>query len=171
MARATEVRPRCTLESDIPPETIIDEVKKLLEQNKSVVGKIRDNYIYLYIPEKDQHYWSPEMRVGIKKTEDGLTKASGVVGPNGKVWGTFVVFYIVAISLFLFGGALGISEVMLNIPSLWIWSIPASFLLYALIVIAAKYGQRLGNDQHQRLRYFLDEAFSNAESAVSNDQE
>ena len=170
MAKATQVRPRCDLETTIPPKKIIEEVEILLEKNKNVVGKIRDEYIYLFIPEKDQHYWSPEMRVSIRKNEDGTTKVTGVVGPNGKVWGTFVGFYIVAITVFLIGGAMGISEIMLNMPSYWIWSIPGSIALYGLIVIAAKYGQRLGHDQHLRLRYFLDQALNNAENRNTSDQ-
>ena len=66
--------------------------------------------------------------------------------------------------LFIFGGSLGISQLMLNIESNWIWSIPVSFVMYIAIIISAKFGQRLGNDQLIRLRYFLDEAVINAEN-------
>ncbi len=164
MAGATQIRPKCKLETDISADSIKSEVTHMLEKSDSIVGKIRDNYIYLSIPESDQHYWSPEMRINIKENEDGSTIVNGVVGPNGKVWGTFLVFYGLAVMLFIFGGSLGISEIMLDKDSLWIWSIPSSAILYGIIVVAAKYGQRLGHDQHLRLRYFLDEAINNAEN-------
>ena len=164
MAGATQIRPKCKIRTDISPEIIKSEVKTMLDKNDKVEGKIRDDYIYLSIPEEDQHYWSPEMRINIKEDDGGFTSVNGVVGPNGKVWGTFLVFYGLAVMLFIFGGSLGVSQIMLDIDSIWIWSVPASILLYGIIVVAAKYGQRLGHDQHLRLRYFLDEAINNAEN-------
>ena len=115
------------------------------------------------MPEKDQHYWSPELRLTITENETG-SLIKGQAGPNGKVWATFLVFYGLAVMLFIFGGSLGISQLMLDIESNWIWSIPVSFVMYIAILISAKFGQRLGNDQLIRLRYFLDEAVINAEN-------
>ncbi len=163
MNNATQIRPKCKINSDIEPEVIIQEINSLLEETEIVKGKVIDNQIYLSLPEEELHYWSPELRVTITKKKNG-SLIKGIAGPNGKVWATFIIFYGLAVMLFIFGGSLGISEWMLNIDSFWIWSIPISILLYALIVIAAKYGQRLGNEQLIRLRYFLDEALVRAEN-------
>ena len=163
MSNSTQIRPKCKLNSEMEPNIIIKEIESLLNESDMVKGKIIDNQIYLSLPEEEQHYWSPELRITFTKSENG-SSIKGIAGPNGKVWATFIVFYGLAVMLFIFGGSLGISEWMLNIDSLWIWSIPLSVFLYALIVIAAKYGQRLGNDQLIRLRYFLDEAIVRAEN-------
>ncbi len=74
-----------------------------------------------------------------------------------------MVFYGLAIMLLIFGGSLGISQWMLDIESIWIWSVPVSIILYAIIFIAAKYGQWLGAHQAIQLRNFLDMAIENAE--------
>ena len=163
MGNTTYIRPKCKLSSEIAPANIIEELKILLSKTSNVKGKIIDNQIYLMIPKEEQHYWSPEFRVTINEDENG-SLIKGIAGPNGKVWATFIVFYGLAIMLLIFGGSLGISEWMLDIDSVWIWSIPVSLFLYILIVIAAKYGQKLGNNQLIRLRYFLDEAIARAEN-------
>lgn len=163
MSNTAQIRPSCKITSELIPEKVIEEIKLLLESSKNIEGKIVDNYIYLKIPEKDQHYWSPEMRISIKKINAGSI-ISAMVGPNGKVWATFLVFYGLAVMLLIFGGSLGISQWFLGIESMWLWSIPASILTYGIILLAAKYGQRLGREQHILLRYFLDEAVAHAEN-------
>lgn len=170
MSGTTQIRPKCKLDSVIEPESVINEINRLLPTTDNIEGKVVDNYIYLKIPQKDQHYWSPEMRVSIKESETGSTITS-LVGPNGKVWATFMVFYGLAVMLLIFGGSLGISQWLLNIDSFWIWSIPISIVLYVAIIAAAKYGQRLGKEQHLVLRYFLDEAIAQAENNASNSTE
>lgn len=167
MSNTTQIRPKCKLKAEIAPEKVIEEIRFLLKTSENIEGKIVDNYIYLQIPAKDQHYWSPEMRISIKKTNTG-SAISGLVGPNGKVWATFIVFYGLAVMLFIFGGSLGISQWLLGIDSSWLWSIPASVILYGIILFSAKYGQRLGRDQHLLLRYFMDEAVALAENRESS---
>jgi len=79
------------------------------------------------------------------------------------VWATFMVFYGLAVMLFIFGGSLGLAEWYLGMKSIWIWSIPVSIVLYILILLAAQYGQRLGGEQLIQLREFLDDAIILAE--------
>jgi len=90
-----------------------------------------------------------------------------MVGPNGKVWATFMVYYGLSVMVLLFGGSFGISQWFLGIESFWIWSIPLSVLMYVTIILAARYGQRLGKEQHLTLRYFLNEAIAHAENRSS----
>ena len=163
MGRSTQIRPKFRVYTDLSPDIVVDEFQLLLNTSKKVEGRIIDNNLYLKLPEDELHYWSPELQVKIKK-EEKATSIRGIVGPNSKVWATFMVFYGLAIMLLIFGGSFGISQWMLDIDSIWIWSVPASVLLYAIIFLAAKYGQRLGADQSIQLRNFLDEAIENAEN-------
>jgi len=162
MSRSTQIRPKYRITTELSPNMIVDEVKLLLDKSDKVDGRIVDNNVYLKLPVEELHYWSPEFQVKIKK-EDKVTSIRGIAGPNPKVWATFMVFYGLAIMLLIFGGSLGISQWMLDIESIWIWSVPVSIILYAIIFVAAKYGQRLGADQLIRLRDFLDKAIESAE--------
>ena len=161
MSNSTQIRPKFRIYTELSPDILVDEIKLLLSTSKKVEGRIVDNNLYLKLPEGELQYWSPELQVKIKK-EDKMTSIRGIVGPNSKVWATFMVFYGLAIMLLIFGGSLGISQWMLDIDSIWIWSVPVSILLYAIIFMAAKYGQRLGADQLIQLQDFLDDAIESA---------
>ncbi len=166
MSNSTRIRPKYQLYSELTPNIVIDEIKSLLTTKENVVGRILGSNVYLRLPDEEQHYWSPVFQVKIGNAENGAS-IKGIIGPNPKVWATFMVFYGLAIMLLIFGGSLGISQWMLGMESIWIWSVPVSIILFVLIFVAAKYGQRLGADQLIRLRYFLDEAIDNAEKRQS----
>ncbi|MFA5420180.1 MAG: hypothetical protein WC341_17135 [Bacteroidales bacterium] len=165
MARPTQIRPTCNLKVNVSASALLSEIELLLSENRGVEGRIVENHVYLKLPEKELQYWSPEFRVTITEEENG-TSVRGLAGPNGKVWVTFMVFYGLAIMLLIFGGSLGISEWLLGMESVWLWSIPASVVLYFFIIVAAKYGQRLGSDQLSRLRNFLDEAIEQSTNKI-----
>lgn len=165
MSRTPQIRPKCRISSDLPPDRLLKEIKLKLSKSKDVTGRILNNNVYLRLPEEELHYWSPEFQVIINKKDNG-SLVKGIAGPNPKVWATFMVFYGLAAMLLIFGGSFGISQWMLDIDSIWIWSLPVSILLYIIIYGAANYGQGLGADQLISLRSFLDEAIESAESGI-----
>ncbi len=138
-------------------------VNNLRKDNKKVTGTTLLNHAYLKIPDREQSYWSPELHVTVEETERGAL-IRGVVGPKPRIWTMFMFFYSAIIVLFLFGSALGISQWMLGMDAPWLWSIPASVVLWLLVFFAAKYGQRKGNRQMARLRNFVDMILEEAEN-------
>ncbi len=109
------------------------------------------------IPEKDQHYWSPELHVWVRE-QDGSTVVSGVVGPNPKIWTMFMFFYFVVLGLTFFGGIYGIIQWQLGMDAPFLWSIPAGIVGILLVFSAASFGQNKGKEQMLLLRGFLDRA-------------
>jgi hypothetical protein len=130
--------------------------------SKQVTGRSINNQVYLKLPKEESKYWSPELNVKVANSDKGSI-IKGFAGPNSNVWATFMILYGLAIALFLFGGLLGISEKMLGIESYWILSVPGSIILFVLVFIASKVGERLGANQLMILRDFLDGAISSAE--------
>jgi hypothetical protein len=169
MPRTPQIRPKCNLRIQVPASSFLSAIQNQLNNKQDVRGRLVNNHIYLQLPESEQHYWSPELHVTVLEEENGTT-VKGIAGPNGKVWATFMVFYGLAIMLFIFGGSLGLSEWYLGMRSNWIWSIPVSVVLYGLILIAAQYGQRLGAGQLIQLREYLDDAIEMAESQHLSDK-
>lgn len=162
VTNATRIRPKYHLKSKTPPSLLLEEIQHRLAESSEVIGKIVENHVYLCMPESEQHYWSPELRINID-SEGGETTIRGIAGPNGKVWATFMVFYLLAVMLFIFGGSLGVSAWFLGLSSDWLWSIPASVVLYLIILFSAKYGQKLGRSQLMQLRGFLDQCIAQAD--------
>lgn len=159
---AARIRPKYHLKLKTPPFLLLEEIRRQLYENSEVTGKVVENHVYLCMPESEQHYWSPELRINID-SEGGETTIRVIAGPNGKVWATFMVFYLLAVMLFIFGGSLGVSAWFLGLSSDWLWSIPASVVLYLLILFSAKYGQKLGRTQLMQLRMFLDHCIAQSD--------
>ncbi|MCF6341673.1 MAG: hypothetical protein L3J31_02560 [Bacteroidales bacterium] len=145
-------------------EEIMDSiVGKLRENKEKVSGNTLLNHAYLKIPEDEQDYWSPELHVSVEQVKGG-SLVNGVVGPKPKIWTMFMFFYMGIIIIFIFGGALGVSQWMLGMEAPWLWSVPVAALLWLMVFLAAKFGQKQANRQMARLRNFLDLALEEAES-------
>jgi len=167
MSSPIQIRPKYKATSNLSPELIATEIEQLLKNSDSVSGRVLNNNIYLKIPDSNQKYWSPELNARIIES-DSETIVKGNAGPNSKIWATVMVLYGLSVMLFIFGGILGISGKMLGIDSVWVLSVPGSIILFALIFIASKIGERLGNGQLMELRYFLDNAIESAEEKYAN---
>jgi hypothetical protein len=161
MRISLQIRPKYSSTSSLSPDEIAKEIEVSLEKSESVTGRVINANVYLKIPERDMKYWSPELNVRIKENDKGSI-IKGVAGPNSKIWATVMVLYGLSVMLFIFGGALGISEKMLGIDSVWIWSVPGSVVLFALVFIVSKFGERLSNGQLILLADFLDNAIESA---------
>ena len=149
------VRPRCRYVIDMPVDKVMRMIEsKLRSSSIEVTGSILQHHAYLKIPEKEQHYWSPEFHITIEETETG-SLVRGVIGPKPKVWTMFMFFYSAVMVLLAFGSAMGVSQWMLNMQAPWLWSIPAALFLWLGIYIAALYGQHLGHEQTIKLQDYL----------------
>lgn len=151
------IRPRCRYTVELPADDVMKLIESQLRKgNENVTGSILQHHAYLKIPDKDQHYWSPEFHITVEATDEG-SLVRGVIGPKPKVWTMFMFFYSAVIVLLIFGSALGVSQWMLNMNAPWLWSIPAALLLWLGIYAAAIYGQNLGHKQTVLLQDFLKE--------------
>ena len=149
------VRPRCRYVLDMTADEVMKKIEtELRNSNTDVTGSILQHHAYLKIPEKDQHYWSPEFHITVEEIETGCL-VRGVIGPKPKVWTMFMFFYSGVIVLLAFGSALGVSQWMLNMQAPWLWSIPAALILWLGIYLAAIYGHHLGHAQTNKLQDYL----------------
>jgi len=163
MKQTLAIRPRCSLSTTLSTDEIMHSIVSKLRDSEEVAGNTLLNHAYLKIPEAEQNYWSPELHVTVEAVEGG-SLVNGVVGPKPKIWTMFMFFYTGIIIIFLFGGALGISQWMLGMSAPWLWSMPAAVFLWGVVFFAAKFGQRKANKQMGRLRNFLDVALEEAEN-------
>lgn len=152
-----EIRPRFKLISVFGKDEVIEKVKVALPKQSEVKGAIKDNHIFLRIPEKQQHYWSPSMEVVVTNYYDDESKAyiRCLLGPKQSIWVMLMFFYIGIGVLALFGGMYGLVKWNLGKESIFIWAFPVAALLFTIIYLTAKYGQRKGRDQMLYLVSFL----------------
>ncbi len=162
--KSLNLRPRYKFTSSMSVEQVMDSIlNKLKQPSEHVKGSTLINHAYLNIVEKERNYWSPELHISVEESSEG-SLIRGVVGPTPKIWTMFMFFYTVVIALFVFGGALGISQWWLNMEAPWLWSMPAAITAWLIIFGAAKYGQHKGNGQLILLNTFMYNAIADGES-------
>ena len=153
---STQLRPRNRYRSELPKQVILNMIDEGLKERKyPVTGIVVQEHAFIRIPEKDQHYWSPEMHVWARE-EEKETIVYGVIGPKPMIWTMFIFFYTVVIVTTFFAGSYGIIQMILGIRADFMWSIPIGFLALALVYGAAFYGQHKGREQMLLLQRFLD---------------
>ena len=153
------IRPRFTLKIEVDPEIAIKHIKENIKKDKTI-SSLRTNhtkeYVFLNIPSWEQHYWSPEMTVRIEKGEfSGKVFANCLIGPRQSVWAMFTLIYTALSILTLFGGIFGMVQLQTSGKSLFIWTLPIGFLLWATVFLTSKIGQKKGRDQMLHLVSFL----------------
>jgi len=153
--RSAGLRPRSRFTTDLPKQEILRRIDKQLKEKKyPLTGIVVQEHAFIRIPEKDQHYWSPEMHVWARE-EENKTIVYGVIGPKPKIWTMFIFFYTVILVSTFFGGSYGIIQLILGIKGDFVWSIPLGLIALALVYGAAFFGRSKGRKQMQILNDFL----------------
>jgi hypothetical protein len=144
----SEIRPRFQLISPYSIEEISNLILDAAKKDDTVfVRRIHDMF-YFDIPQKDSHYWSPELRISMEENMAGEgTLIRAVVGPRHAVWLLFIFIYGFLGVISLFGGMFGLAQYNLGISSGWIWCFPITFLLLIGVYVTAKIGQGIGRNQ------------------------
>ena len=97
------LKPRFKLKFRETEEDILSQFRdKLADPDCIYSSKIVNQHIVIDVPDKEEHFWSPQLHVEIEK-EDDITIVKGILGPKPKIW-TFFMFlhFIVAILFFVF---------------------------------------------------------------------
>jgi hypothetical protein len=153
----TRFRPRYRYVSNLPKDTVLKKIgENLRETRLSLEGQVIQEHAFVRIPEKDQHYWSPELHIWVRE-EESETVVFGVMGPKPKIWTMFVFFYTAVLTLWFFGSSYGIIQLWLGMEAPFLWSIPAGLIGTGLVFGAAQYGQFKGREQMEVLKMFMDE--------------
>lgn len=152
------IRPRFRLESDKTPDELKSLLEEALRQRDDICkGSIVDYHVMLRIPKAQQHYWSPQLHLELEAREKG-TLIRGLYGPKPGVWTMFVFFYSAIGFLTLLGLIFGLSQLMLKMNAFGLWIVPVGCVLLIGLFIISKIGQKLGHQQMQQLKAFVDKA-------------
>ncbi|MEZ4924504.1 MAG: hypothetical protein R2780_15150 [Crocinitomicaceae bacterium] len=145
-----EIRPRFKLQTALSEEEIFSRLEAFIKTDETVTGKEVHNMYYVDIPNRDRHFWSPELRVSAEKDEyadhdDTIVRV--MVGPQYTVWVMFVFIYTFLGMVSLFGGMYGLAQLSTGIHTPWIWCFPVTAVLILGVYVIAKSGQKKGRDQ------------------------
>lgn len=151
----TQIRPRFRLITKEKPITLAQKLKAcLLSEKATCSGEAHDSYVLLRIPNKDVHYWSPQLHITFEETEEG-TVVRGLYGPKPTVWTMFVFFYaVVGFSIFIVS-IVGYSQYKIDGSTGILWLIPLLTLLFFSLYAVAYFGKKKGYAHSEVLHRFF----------------
>ncbi|MEQ8364505.1 MAG: hypothetical protein RH948_16640 [Cyclobacteriaceae bacterium] len=158
------VRPRFKLETLYSSEQLLHQIKEALDKEDApCTGQVHAQYATIYIPHKDQHYWSPQLTLSLEETESGSI-LRGLYGPRPVVWTMFIFFYSLIGVAILFIGVMGFSYLSIGKSTTMLWYIPILVVVFLSLWLVAHFGQKLGHDQMVILHTFIEKVVSPAQS-------
>lgn len=132
-------------------------------QSDFVVTRV-DDHVFIKIPKKKQHFWSPQLHLEINKDYDNVETSMiyGLFGPNPTVWTMFMFLHFVLAGLFI----------GLAIWTYVNWTLKSDyaiqlFLTLMMIVIwvglyfGGRLGKRAGMQQMLELHHFMRDTLRN----------
>lgn len=151
-----KIRPRFELKINLDAEVALDHIEQKMILDTTVRGVKSKSYIFLKIPESNQHYWSPELSVRIDKDEyDEFVTVYCLIGPKQSVWMLIAFFYGFVFCASTFGGIYGLVKWQLLGDLSWLWVIPLGIVMTLSIFLISRLGQNKGRDQMLHLISFL----------------
>lgn len=152
------LKPRFKMEYDESQKNILAKFKKNFEEkNCEYATKISNNHIFIDVPKKDEHFWSPQLEVEIiENEENGKTIVKGILGPKPQVW-TFFIFlhFIVAvifIAMFVWFYVNWSLEKDFQIQKYLLITLP---IIWTILYFFGQSGKKLGYRQMVELDNFL----------------
>jgi len=149
------LRPRFFQDLDVPSEKALETFEK--KGTSCTIFKISriDHHVFIRIPKKEQHFWSPQLHLEIYDVDDS-PKLKGLFGPSPTVW-TFFMFahFIVAIS---FIGAGIWMYVNISLGENYLYAIIAMvflFITWFVLYFAGRLGKEAGKKEMHRLYEFM----------------
>ena len=156
------LRPRVKLELIEDPQELIAKFKKALgSEHCNFHGKIAGGHIVIDVPEKEAHFWSPQLHIEIDKIDQNNTQLKGLFGPKPQVWTLFMIFHFALAVAFIGFSIMAYVKMTLNEsyigPLIICISIP---VIWAILYFLGNLGKRKSKGQMQELNDFMMEILS-----------
>ncbi len=155
---AYRVRPRFQIETIYSVTELADKINAGLQREDAPCkGRVQSTYASLYLPQEEQHYWSPRLTLTLEETPTG-SLLRGLYGPRPAVWTMFVFFYAIIGFAIMVISIIGLSHWSLGQNATILWLVPVLVLVFLSLYLVAYFGQKLGHDQMVTLHRFMEES-------------
>ena len=150
------IRPRFSVKVPLSADEIKTRIKTRLERDGATCnGKMAMGHVVLDIPEKDLHFWSPQMSFDIVDAEDGSSELKGLIGPKPHVWTLFMFFYFIIGTAGMFISIYGLSKWQLGNFHSAVFGFPIALVIMSTAYFIGKSAEKIGHDQIDTLKDFL----------------
>jgi len=151
------LKPRFKMEFDESQEIILQKFKEnLANRNCQYCAKQSGNHIFLDVPKKEAHFWSPQMAIEIIKGENKKTIVKGILGPKPQVW-TFFMFihFALALAFIVFFVLFYVKWHMEKEYHFYKYMLISIPIIWIILYFIGQYGKKLAYKQMLDLDKFL----------------
>ncbi|MEW7292149.1 GTP-binding protein [Aquimarina sp. 2304DJ70-9] len=150
------LRPRFFQDLNIPSEKALDAFEKKSKTCLDFKVSRIDHHVFIRIPKKEQHFWSPQLHLEIYDTEK-TTMLKGLFGPSPTVWTLFMFLHFIVAGLFTTAGIWLYVNISLDKPIIFpIVSMISLFIVWFVLYFAGRLGREAGKKEMHALYQFME---------------
>lgn len=151
------LRPRFSIELTKSKTLLLQQFDKALKREKCPVeGKIVDGHIVIDIPQKDNHFWSPQLHLEIEATDPKNSIAKGLFGPKPQVWTLFIFLNSTVAFTFISVLIYAYTKWMLKENIIYsIWILIGLPIFWFVMYFLGQLGKKTGHSQMEDLHDFM----------------
>jgi hypothetical protein len=150
------LRPRFFLNINIPSEEALEAFEMQGKTNQDFKVNRVSHHVFIRIPKKEQHFWSPQLHLEIYETNEGQTRLKGLFGPNPTVWTFFMFLHFLVAILFIGSGIWMYVNIRLDKFFLYpVVSMFGLFIIWFVLYFTGRLGKQAGKKEMRKLYLFM----------------
>lgn len=156
------LRPRFSFDLDENADSVIVKMQEFLKTTgKKYKSKIIDHHIFIDIPDKEAHFWSPQLHLEIVEKSEKSATIKGLFGPKPQVWTLFMFLHFIVGGAFIAFAAMLYIKYSLNEPLAFpIVMLIALPIVWVLLYVFGRLGRDTGKKQMKDLHRLLMDSLS-----------
>ncbi len=150
------LRPRFFQDLDVPSEKALEAFEKIGKTCQDFKVSRVDHHIFIRIPKKDQHFWSPQLHLEIYDIDEKQPQLKGLFGPSPTVWTLFMFLHFVVATLFI--GAVVWMYVNIRLDKPYLFPVITIFFLliiWFVLYFSGRLGRQAGKREMKELYFFM----------------
>ncbi|WP_106795166.1 GTP-binding protein [Aquimarina sp. Aq78] len=150
------LRPRFFQDLDVPSEKALEAFEKAGKTCQDFKVSRVDHHIFIRIPKKDQHFWSPQLHLEIYDIDEKQPQLKGLFGPSPTVWTLFMFLHFIVATSFI--AAVVWMYVNIRLDKSYLFSIIIMFFLlitWFVLYFAGRLGRQAGKKEMKELYFFM----------------
>ncbi len=150
------LRPRFFQNLNISTEDALDAFERISKTCKDFKVSRIDHHVFIRIPKKEQHFWSPQLHLEIYNADDKPT-LKGLFGPSPTVWTLFMFLHFIVAGLFTAAGIWLYVNISLGKPIIFpIVSMISLFITWFVLYFSGRLGREAGKKEMHALYKFME---------------
>jgi len=164
------LRPRFKIELSQNNKNALETFEDTKDSQDDFIVSRVDNHVFIRIPKKRDHFWSPQLHLEIDEIDDNSSEVRGLFGPKSTVWTMFMFFHFAVVGLFIGFGVWAYSNWSLKTSyGLQVGLMLSMVVMWFVLYIAGRMGKIKGRDEMKELCGFLEDTLDLKETKEKED--